>query len=55
MQSAQAKLSEATYLYNKDHPLVIAHRGSTGHFPEHSLAGYADAVYNGADYVELDL
>ena len=34
---------------------MIAHRGSTGHFPEHSAPGYADAFYNGADYVELDL
>ena len=55
MQSATAILSDAAYLYNKDRPLVIAHRGSTGHFPEHSYPGYADAYYSGTDFVELDI
>jgi len=34
---------------------VIGHRGSLGHFPEHTLAGYTDAWLYGVDYVELDL
>lgn len=40
-------------LVNK--PLVIAHRGSAGYLPEHTLAGYASAIDNGADFIEPDL
>ncbi|WP_244307186.1 glycerophosphodiester phosphodiesterase [Azotobacter salinestris] len=36
-------------------PLVIAHRGASGYLPEHTLAAYALAVLQGADYVEPDL
>ncbi len=36
-------------------PLVIAHRGASGHRPEHTLEGYALAVSMGADYIEPDL
>lgn len=36
-------------------PLVIAHRGASGHRPEHTLAGYTLAVQMGADYIEPDL
>jgi glycerophosphoryl diester phosphodiesterase len=36
-------------------PLVIAHRGASGHLPEHTLAGYALAVLQGADFIEPDL
>jgi glycerophosphoryl diester phosphodiesterase len=35
--------------------LVIAHRGASGHRPEHTLEGYALAVELGADYIEPDL
>ena len=51
----QAKLSDAAFLYNTERPLVVSHRGSTGHFPEHSIGAYADAYYSGADFVELDI
>ena len=51
----EAKLTTAPYFYNKDRPLVISHRGSSGHFPEHSLGSYVDAYYGGADFIELDL
>ncbi len=37
------------------HPLVIAHRGASGYVPEHTLAAYALAILQGADYVEPDL
>lgn len=33
----------------------MGHRGSLGHFPEHTIAGYTDAWLNGVDWVELDL
>jgi glycerophosphoryl diester phosphodiesterase len=36
-------------------PIVIAHRGASGYLPEHTLAGYAVAVMQGADFVEPDL
>ncbi|WP_337171733.1 glycerophosphodiester phosphodiesterase [Gemmatimonas aurantiaca] len=36
-------------------PLVIAHRGASGHRPEHTLPAYALAVEMGADYIEPDL
>jgi glycerophosphoryl diester phosphodiesterase len=48
--------SKAPWFYGADGwPLVVGHRGSLGHFPEHTIAGYTDAWLMGADYVELDL
>jgi glycerophosphoryl diester phosphodiesterase len=35
--------------------LVIAHRGASGHRPEHTLEAYALGVELGADYIEPDL
>lgn len=39
----------------KPHPLVIGHRGASGHRPEHTLASYELAARMGADYIEPDL
>lgn len=36
-------------------PLVLGHRGASGHLPEHTLAAYELAARQGADYLELDL
>jgi len=36
-------------------PLVIAHRGASGHLPEHTLPAYALAMLQGADFIEPDL
>jgi glycerophosphoryl diester phosphodiesterase len=36
-------------------PLVIAHRGASGYYPEHTLEGYRRAIELGADFVEPDL
>ena len=36
-------------------PVIIGHRGASGHLPEHTLAAYELAVTMGADYVEPDL
>jgi glycerophosphoryl diester phosphodiesterase len=36
-------------------PIVIAHRGASGHRPEHTLEAYRLAVEMGADYIEPDL
>ncbi|MBI5719139.1 MAG: glycerophosphodiester phosphodiesterase [Burkholderiales bacterium] len=36
-------------------PLVIGHRGTAGHLPDHTLEGYALAIELGADFIEPDL
>ena len=36
-------------------PLVFAHRGASALRPEHTLASYARAIADGADYIEPDL
>lgn len=36
-------------------PIVIAHRGASGHRPEHTIEAYALAIRMGADYIEPDL
>lgn len=38
-----------------DRPVLIAHRGASGHRPEHTLAAYTLAVDMGADFIEPDL
>ena len=37
------------------HPIIIGHRGASGHRPEHTLASYRLAAEMGADFVEPDL
>jgi glycerophosphoryl diester phosphodiesterase len=39
----------------KNRPLVIAHRGSSGVMPEHTLEAYGLAVLQGADFIECDV
>jgi len=36
-------------------PLIIAHRGSSGMYPEHTALGYRKAAEQGADLIECDL
>ena len=36
-------------------PVVIAHRGASAVLPEHTLAAYARAIEDGADFIEPDL
>ncbi len=36
-------------------PLLLAHRGASALRPEHTLAAYAKAIADGADYIEPDL
>src|ERR671914_684812 len=36
-------------------PIVIGHRGASGHRPEHTLEAYELAIDQGADYIEPDL
>ena len=47
---------QSTHLPITNHKLVvIAHRGSHLNVPENTLAAYATAIKEGADYVEIDL
>jgi len=36
-------------------PLIIGHRGASGHRPEHTIEGYRLAAQMGADFIEPDL
>lgn len=36
-------------------PLVIAHRGASGYFPENTLLAFEKAIIMGADMIELDV
>lgn len=38
-----------------DAPIIIAHRGLSGEWPEHTIAGYRAAIQAGADFIEPDL
>ncbi|MGH3656688.1 MAG: glycerophosphodiester phosphodiesterase [Micromonosporaceae bacterium] len=38
-----------------DRPVVIGHRGASGHRPEHTIAAYRLAIKQGADIIEPDL
>ncbi|MEO0986309.1 MAG: glycerophosphodiester phosphodiesterase family protein, partial [Cyanobacteria bacterium J06639_14] len=40
---------------NGQTPLVIAHRGASGEYPEHTLEAYRAAIFQGADFIEPDL
>jgi len=37
------------------HPFIIGHRGASGERPEHTLAAYALALEQGADFIEPDV
>ncbi|KQQ88095.1 glycerophosphodiester phosphodiesterase [Massilia sp. Leaf139] len=45
----------ASRLDRKAAPALYAHRGASALYPEHTLAAYAKAIQDGADYVEPDL
>jgi glycerophosphoryl diester phosphodiesterase len=53
--SGVAALAAAPALAQSKTPLVIAHRGASGHRPEHTLMAYKLAVEQGADFIEPDL
>lgn len=42
-------------LLSPDNVLNIAHRGASGHAPEHTMAAYEMGEEMGADYIEIDL
>ena len=52
---ASIALASVTYVVATPTPLVIAHRGASGHRPEHTIEGYTLAIDMGADVIEPDL
>jgi glycerophosphoryl diester phosphodiesterase len=55
LHAADVAPASAPAMSPEPHPLIIAHRGASGYLPEHTLASYALAVMQGADYIEPDL
>ena len=55
LASTTSVFAQAGQQLNGAAPLVLAHRGTTGYLPEHTLGGYELAVKMGADYIEPDL
>ncbi|WP_317204465.1 glycerophosphodiester phosphodiesterase [Janthinobacterium sp.] len=53
--AALAPFAAATPALQAGRPLVFAHRGASALRPEHTLASYAKAILDGADYIEPDL
>jgi len=43
------------FLKRRSRPLIIAHRGSSAHAPENTLAAFQLAAEQGADAIELDV
>jgi glycerophosphoryl diester phosphodiesterase len=50
-----ASLAQSLRPLPTDKPLVIGHRGASALRPEHTLASYAKAIEDGADFIEPDL
>ncbi|WP_296950673.1 glycerophosphodiester phosphodiesterase [uncultured Massilia sp.] len=48
-------LAQATRLDPASKPTLYAHRGASALRPEHTLAAYAKAIADGADFIEPDL
>jgi glycerophosphoryl diester phosphodiesterase len=48
-------LASASAALQTPSPILIAHRGASGHRPEHTLEAYRLAVEMGADFIEPDL
>ena len=48
-------ITRADYYYRTDRPLLVAHRGYYGRYPEHSLGGIISAYYAGVEFIEFDV
>lgn len=44
-----------SHRFEKSPPIVVAHRGASGHLPEHTLEAYKLGIEMGADFIEPDL
>ena len=52
---ALSKPSAAPYIHQAGRPLNIAHRGICSILPKNSLQAFEAVLYQGADFIELDL
>lgn len=52
---ASALPNPAPYIYQAGRPLNIAHRGLCSILPENTLQAFSAALYQGADFIELDV
>lgn len=50
-----AKPNKAGYIHGPGRPLNIAHRGLCSILPENTLQAFSAALYQGADFIELDV
>jgi len=50
-----SSMSSNSQMMPSKRPLVIAHRGSSGVLPEHTVEAYERAVSDGADVIECDV
>ena len=55
MRRAMAGVLLAGAMTSGSPPLIIAHRGASGHRPEHTIEGYTLAIDMGADAIEPDV
>ncbi|MFI3186343.1 MAG: glycerophosphodiester phosphodiesterase [Methylococcaceae bacterium] len=53
--SFQAAAESEQHFQMKTTPIVIGHRGTAGHRPDHTIEGYTLAIQMGADFIEPDL
>jgi glycerophosphoryl diester phosphodiesterase len=51
----QNKPNSAPYIHQQGRPLNIAHRGLCSILPENTLEAFSAALYQGADFIELDV
>ncbi len=54
-ETAQAEAPAAFKTLDGQPPVIIAHRGASGLYPEHTLKAYQVAIDQGADFIEPDL
>lgn len=52
---ASSKPNSAPYIHQSGRPLNIAHRGLCSILPENTLEAFSAALYQGADFIELDV
>ena len=55
VSTAFSQISDDAQLLPVKRPLVIAHRGSSGVLPEHTIEAYEHAISDGADVIECDV
>lgn len=52
---AEAPVAKTWNTLTGERPIVIAHRGASGLYPEHTILAYKTAIAQGADFIEPDL